>query len=136
VQTVTFHAALPDETPVYRSVKRWAQIPDGVPIADLFHRRESDERGMSVDYNVSVPDGCGVDLKNKKGVVLLYVGKIRGLPHGLDVIPDDATHANINTSVPVYDAADLDVDRRLRAEQIAAALAGIADPIWIKEKRP
>ena len=50
-----------------------------------------------MDYNVNVPDGCGVGLKKKLAVVSLLTGAVRGVraEPPLDVIPDTDSHAEI-----------------------------------------
>ena len=85
-----------------------------------------DEDGLSVDYNVAVPDGCAPDLSGKKAIVSLHVGWIRNLT--LDVIPDTDMHAVI-TELPReadgFDSAEA-------AENLARELAEMARTIWQK----
>jgi hypothetical protein len=86
---------------VYRTITRARDFgSDCLPIAGAFLRRRSDTDGISVDYDVDVPDGCGVDLSGKKAVVSLHVGWLRDLT--LDVVPDSISHAVI-TNAPYFD---------------------------------
>ncbi len=83
-----------------------------------------DDDGLSVDYNVEVPEGCAPHLTGKRAIVSLHVGRIRNLT--LDVIPDATTHANI-TELPReadgFDSAEA-------AENIAQLLAEMARTVW------
>jgi hypothetical protein len=81
-----------------------------------FHRRNSDKKGVSVDYNCPLAD-CGAMLRDRKGIATLHAGRVQSL--GLQVVPDTANHANI-IGVPMR-GEDLEENRK--AEQIAADLA-------------
>lgn len=121
-------APLPCSKIVFRTITRARDIQDGLPLACAFHRRAGDKSGLSVDYDVGVPDGCAVliDAKSKKAILSLHVGRIRD--GRLDVIPDTISHANI-INVPYYD----DVAERELAEQIATMLVEQSRVAW---KRP
>jgi len=107
---------------VYRSAtaaRHWDKERNA-PTSHLFLRRPRDVTGLSVDFNVRVPDECAPEMSGKRGVVSLHTGWIRD--RELDVIPDD-THAGIR-GLP-----DPQSDR-LKAEQHAAALVEIARVEW------
>lgn len=116
------------DTIVYRTVTRARDIgADQRPLANAFILRPlpRDKNGLSVDYNVEVPEGCASDLdpKSKKGIFSLLVGCVRDLE--LDVIPDTDTHANITGLARVEDDSE-------RAEQLAAALVASCRTCWLK----
>lgn len=118
-------------TIVFRTVTRARDIgPDERPLANAFMLRPlpRDENGLSVDYNVDVPDGCAPDLdpKSKKGIFSLHVGRVRD--DELDVVPDTETHANI------VGLARPDEDPE-RAEQQAVALVAMCRTCWLKPKK-
>lgn len=112
---------------VYRTVTRASDFQENRPLSGAFLRRATDTEGLSVDYDVSVPVGCGAHLSKKKAILGLMVGEIRATEFTLDVIRDSPTHANI-TGVPFYD----DIERRERAEQIAARLVEISSVEWTR----
>jgi hypothetical protein len=114
---------LPCSTIVYRTITRRRDFQGGRPLANAFLLRPTDTDGLSVDYNVAVPDGCAPHLSGRKAVVSLHVGRLRDL--GLDVVPDSPTHAN----VVGLSRRDQDL---LKAEQMAAKLAEIARPVWVE----
>lgn len=119
---------LPCEQIVYRTVTRAKDFGrDCLPLAGAFLRRQSDTDGMSVNYNVDVPDGCGVGLSKKKAVVSVHVGWLRDLD--LDVEADTEDHAVI-TGVPFSN----DVDQIETVEQLAAKMAEMARVEWIEPK--
>jgi hypothetical protein len=76
-------------------------------------RAEDRDTGVSVFYECSI-ERCRNSLKKSYGVVSLHVGKVRTL--GLDVIPDELTHANI-TGLPYKE------DNPAEAEHFANLLA-------------
>ena len=95
---------LPCSTIVYRTITKSKHIGnDGRPNAFEFHRRPPhpqtgeprDVKGLSVNYDVQVPDGCAPGHTGKKLIVSLHVGRIRDTHSDLDVRPDSVTHANI-----------------------------------------
>jgi hypothetical protein len=109
---------------VYRTITRASDFRDGYATAYAFHRRPIDTDGLSVDFDVAVPDGCGAGLSGKRAIVSLHVGCVRGVSP-LDVIQDEPTHANI-VGMPFYS----DDSRRELAEQLATLLAEQARPAW------
>lgn len=118
---------LPCETITFRTVMRAKDVQEGVVLASAFHRRDNDTRGLSVDYNVSVPEGCAAQLTGRKRAILsLHTGRVRTL--GLDVVPDTPTHGNI-TGVPHYSSL---ADREL-AERLATGLVEQSRIAWPKQ---
>jgi hypothetical protein len=85
---------------------------DNLHEAFLLRAGERDT-GISVSYNCS-PDVCRNTLQKSYGVVSLHVGKVRTL--GLDVVPDELSHANI-TGLPSKE------DNPAEAEHVANLLA-------------
>src|SRR5260370_32054414 len=79
-------------------------------------RANEKDLGLSVRYNCS-SDDCEYELKKSYGVVSAIANQVTGL--GLQVVPDEATHANIN-GVP-HESDDPD-----RAMLIAGQLSGLA----------
>jgi len=126
-----FLEALPCSTIVYRTLTRSRDLRDGLPTSEAFLRRARDTEGLSVDYDVAVPDGCGRGLSKKRAVVSLHVGRIRD--SGLDVIPDEIDHANI-IGLPPFPGEDYELIER--AEQMAAKLVAHARTAWVKDASP
>jgi hypothetical protein len=124
---VSFEQLSPD-TVLYRTLTRASEFADGEPKASAFFRRTNDLKGLSVDYNVDVPGGCAplLDPKSKRAILSLTVDAVAA--GSLDVIPDTPTHANINTTIPVYDSLAPDE----RALQIAAFLLSVSTVVWRK----
>lgn len=119
---------LEDVVAVYRTATRARDFGGGLPLPSLFFRAAKDTIGLSVDYNVEVPAGCGAQLSGKRAVVKLISGEVRSVDNRLDVVPDTPTHANI-TGLPFYE----DFEQRELAEQLAAMLVEICDVAWTKE---
>lgn len=116
-------APLDCSTIIFRTITRAADLgPDDRPLASAFMRRANDDDGLSVDYNVEVPDGCAPQLTGKRAIFSLHVGKLRDLE--VEVVPDTENHALIR--VPPHE--DLEA-----ALQVAAELAQLARLRW---KRP
>lgn len=125
---------LPCNTIIYRTITKRRHVgADGRPIAFAFHRRPPhpetgevrDAAGLSVDYGVSVPDGCARGFPKKEMIVSLHVGKVRDIHGDLDVVPNSPTHANI-TGIPREE------ENLEKLEQIAAALASMSRKVWPK----
>lgn len=114
-------------------MRRSSDFQDGQVLANAFHRRDTDNPGISVDYDVEVPGGCGKTLNKKYAVVSLHVGHVREL--GLDVVispesdPEYKTHADI-TGLPL--ASSENVADILVKEQKSAKLAEQARTVWTK----
>ena len=123
---------LPCSTIVYRTITKRRHIGnDGRPRAFEFHRRPPhpetgkprDVKGLSVNYDVQVPDGCAPDYTGKKLIVSLHVGRVRDIHGDLDVVPDSVNHANI-VGVPRK------VENAEKLEQFAAALVAMSRNAW------
>jgi hypothetical protein len=106
------------QTIVFRVITRASDLDHTTqrPKPSLFHRRQADQDGLSVNYNC-MPSEAGASLRGRRAIASLHVGRVRSLQ--LDVIPDTHDHANI-TGVPIRgeDAKEIE-----RAEQLAADLA-------------
>lgn len=76
-------------------------------------REDEIESGLSVHWNCT-PEQSREDFSKCYGVLSLHVGRVRTL--ALDVIPDEATHANI-TGVPYKET------NAKEAERLASLLA-------------
>jgi len=79
-----------------------------------------DEDGLSVSFDCE-PAQSASQFKKCYGVASLHVGRIRDL--GLDVVPDDVTHANV-TGLLRSD------DNPAEAEHFASQLAKQARLVW------
>lgn len=117
---------LPCEKIVYRTITRAGDFRDGRPLASAFHRKRKDTDGLSVDYDVTVPDGCAPMLSGKRAIVSLHVGRLRDI--SLDVIPDSPSHANI-VEVPFND----DPDQIELVEQLAGLMVEQSRTVWTKD---
>ena len=104
------------DTIVYRAMARksWIDATTGTVLPTAFFRRPppADDDGLSVD--VESARSCSSALSRCYGVVSLHVGRLRNL--GLDVVVDEAPHANI-TGLP------RNTDDVLQAERLASQLA-------------
>jgi len=80
------------------------------------------EQGLSVKYE-RTPDQCAGQFNKCYGVASLHVGRVRNL--GLNVLPDDAHHANI-VGVPHPDRDPAEAERFARRLQAQARL------VWYK----
>ncbi len=101
---------------VFRALRKsWVNPGTGFVAATAFMLRESpkDDDGLSVG-TISAEQSVTV-LSTHAGCASLHVGKIRDI--GLDVVPDEESHANI-TGIPRNDVA--------RAEFLAGQLAKMA----------
>ncbi len=107
---------LPCPTIVFRAMARraWIDLNTRTVLPDAFFRRPppGDEDGLSV--NIESVQSCETALMKCHGVVSLHVGKIRDL--GLDVVVDEAPHANL-TGLPRQEEA------RALALRLASQLA-------------
>ncbi|NLF06812.1 MAG: hypothetical protein GX594_02380 [Pirellulaceae bacterium] len=72
------------------------------------------EQGLSVD--IASPRSCHATLRECFGVASLFVGRIRDLGMGLDVVVDEAPHANV-VGLPRQ------TEDRTLSERIASQLA-------------
>lgn len=127
---------LDDAQIVYRTITKVRDIQQGRVLSYAFLRRSSprDEDGLSVDYNVEFPDGCGALLepKSRRGIAELKVGSVReipavcNIPGTLDVLPDDPTHANITGIPREEESVEL-------SESVAAELAVRAKLVWTQQ---
>jgi hypothetical protein len=84
---------LPCSTIVYRAIRpKWVDPESRTVLPIAFNRRPApyDEKGLSVDIHSA--QSCAEALKKCK-VASLHVGRIREI--GLDVVVDEAPHANI-----------------------------------------
>lgn len=128
-------AELPCNTILYRSIRAARDFQDGRALSGAFMRRES-ESGLSVDFDVAVPDGCGRRLTKKYAIVSLHCGKVRDL--GLSVLTDEG---NPDVSEPEPNHAEIrgvplavDDDSTAKAENIAAKLVEMARTVWEKPR--
>jgi hypothetical protein len=120
---------LPCCTIVFRTITKRQHVgPDGRPLNAAFLRRGPDKdgrlrdrSGLSVNYNVDVPDGCAPGFSNKRLIVSLHVGWVRD--SGLKVIADSPTHANI-AGMPYHH------DDEEAAEQYAAEIRRLCRNVW------
>ena len=116
---------------VYRTITRKSDVWDNGPSAFAFHRRPPhpntgdlrDPNGLSLNYNVEVPEGCAPGHSGKQLIVSLHVGRIRDIHTDLDVIADSKDHANI-VGIPRQEA---DPEK---LEQFAAALVIQSRVVW------
>lgn len=103
-------------TIVYRAMarKNWTDATTGSVLPVAFVRRQSsaDDDGLSVD--IESARSCSLALRKCYGVASLHVGRVRNL--GLDVVVDEAPHANI-TGLP------RNTDDAAQAERLASQLA-------------
>ena len=121
---------LPCPTILYRTITTWRKFQDGRPTSAAFLLRPANleedrpaEEGISVDFGVEVPDGCGRDLTGKKAIISLHCGTVRDL--GLSVEADTEDHAEIR-GMPNPD------DDVQGAENFAAKLVAISRTAWTK----
>jgi hypothetical protein len=80
---------------VFRALLKrgWIDVVTNTVLPGAFFRRPSpkDPDGLSVDtYS---PQNCVAGFSTTFGVASLHVGRVRDL--GLDVVPDEETHANV-----------------------------------------
>ena len=108
---------------VFRAITRATShnANTGGATPDAFLRRPRDIDGLSVDFNCD-PRECGRDLSGVRAVVSLHVGRVRNL--GLDIMPDEPTHALI-VGVPFRDTEE----NTHLAEDLAEQLAELARPV-------
>ena len=101
---------------VFRALlkKGWIDHVTKSVMPGAFFRRPAprDPDGLSVDTDS--PQSCVANLSTIFGVASLHVGRVRDL--GLEVVPDEETHANV-VGLPYAD------DDRARAEFLASRLA-------------
>lgn len=107
---------LPCNAIVFRAMTRkgWVDPATKAVLPAAFLRRPppKDDDGLSVD--IASPQSCVAALRETFGVASLHVGRLRDL--GIDVIVDQAPHANI-TGIPRTS------DDRARAEWLASQIA-------------
>jgi hypothetical protein len=105
---------LVDAETVLRGLLRRGELDD--PRTAFFIRLSERDTGLSVNFDLT-PEQCRAQFKKTYGVRSLLVQFVRALE--LEVIPDDAHHANV-TGIPHID------DDPVRAEFLAGELLKIS----------
>jgi|ERR1019366_1170284 hypothetical protein len=98
-----------------RALLRRAELDD--PLTAFFIRNNERDTGLSVNFDMT-PDECRAQFRTSHGVRRLLVQSVRELE--LEVIPDDAHHANVK-GIPHKD------DDPNRAEFLAGQLLRMSE---------
>ncbi|MGA7081248.1 MAG: hypothetical protein WBQ43_04760 [Terriglobales bacterium] len=106
--------ALVEADILLRALLRRAELDD--PVTAFFMRSNERDTGLSVNFDMT-PDECRAQFRTSHGVRSLLVQSVRELE--LEVIPDDAHHANVK-GIPHKD------DDPDRAELLAGQLLKIS----------
>lgn len=122
-----FPNELDDDVLVYRAIRAsWFDPETDELTAPAFTRRAADNPGISTN---NTEENARQSLQNPNAIVVLLVDCIRKA--GLDVIPDEGTHADI-VGLPSPEEIEESPARKAEALFLANKLRDCAEIVWRK----